>query len=144
VETAEFLGKVDLFKFLKKDALELLAAQMRLVQLPAGPIIRENDPADGLYIIKSGLARVSTSAKDEKSEAVLAVLRPGNAFGELALIDGAPRSATITALQPVECYFLPREAFLDSLGKHPEIALGMLPAVTAMVRAADKWIGSLI
>jgi len=144
VDALELLGKMDLFKHCEKDTLELLAAQMSLVNPPEGPIIKENDSPDGLYIVKSGMARVTTSAKGEKAEAVLTILRPGTAFGELGILDGAPRSATVTALQPMECYFLPREAFLTALKEHPEIALGMLPALVAMVRSADRWIADLI
>lgn len=50
----------------------------------------------------------------------------------------------MTTMEPTWCYFLPREAFLSSLEENPKIAVGMLPALAAMVRNADQWIGQLL
>lgn len=145
METAEFLGKLELFKNLKGEALERLASRLRLVSLPQGEIIRDGDAADGLYIIKSGMAKVTKGAAETVGvEAVLAILRRGNSFGEIGLIDGSPRSATVTAMNSMECYFLPRDAFLAALQESPEIALAMLPALAAMVRSANQWVAQVI
>ena len=141
-ESLELLGTVDLFKQVHPVALEGLAAKMQLMSFPEGPIIKENDRSDGLYIIKSGFARVTKSDESRGLEAVLSILRPGNSFGELGLVDGLPRSATVTAMQPVECYFLRRDAFLTALDEHPEIAVALLLAIAGMVRSADRWLAS--
>jgi len=137
-QIAEFLGKVDLFKNLRREALEILATRVHLVSLPDGHVLRENDPTDGLYIIKSGMARVTKPAGTGKLQVDLATLRRGNAFGEIGLIDGLPRSANVTATEPMECYYLPRPVFLTAMEENPEIAVGMLPALAAMVRNADQ------
>jgi CRP/FNR family cyclic AMP-dependent transcriptional regulator len=137
-QKAEFLAKVELFKHLDKDTLEKLATRVHLVSLPAGHVLRENEPTDGLYIIKSGMARVSKPAGSGDMQIDLATLHPGNSFGEIGLIDGLPRSANVTALEPLECYYLPRPVFLTAMKESPEIALGMLPAIAAMVRNADQ------
>ena len=144
METAEFLGNVELFKRVKPQALEHLATQVRLVDLPEGHIIKDSDPVDGLYIIKTGMAKVTKTADRWEGEAVLAILRRGNSFGELGLIDGLPRSANVTAMEPTQCYFLPRDNFLLALEQNPEIAAGMLPALAVMVRNADQWIAQLL
>ena len=145
METKEFLKGVDLFKFLTDSQLDRLAGSAVEVSFPEGNIIMDNDPADGLYIVKSGMAKVTKSAAETSGvEAVLAILRQGNSFGELSLIDGLPRSASVTAMGPIECYFLPRDAFLLALKETPEIALGMLPALASMVRSADQWVAQLI
>jgi len=145
-QTVEFLSKVDLFKEVKGESLERLAGQIRLVALSEGEIIfREDEPADGLYIIKSGMAKVTKWATESEGvAAVLSILRQGNSFGEIGLIDGLPRSAGVSAMGPVECYFLPRAEFLAALEENPEIALGMLPALAAMVRNADQWVAQSI
>ena len=145
-QTVEFLSKVDLFKDLKGVALERLASQLRLVTLSEGDIVfREDEPADGLYIIKSGMAKVTKWATESEGvAAVLSILRQGNSFGEIGLIDGLPRSAGVSAMGPVECYFLPRGEFLAALEDNPEIALAMLPALAAMVRKTDEWVAQLI
>ena len=132
VGPVEFLRKVELFKRLDYAELEHLGHMMRSVRLGEGQIIRDTtrDTAsvDGLYLIKSGVARVTRSSESWEAEAVLAILRQGDCFGEIGLIDGLPPSANVTAMESMECYFLPREAFLAELEKNPKIALGMLAA----------------
>ena len=142
--TAEFLAGVELFKNLEPEVLQELGSGMRMVYLLEGHIIQDNDPVDGLYIIESGMAKVTKASERGDAEAVLAILQPGSAFGEIGLIDGLPRSATVTTMEPTWCYFMPREAFLAALEEHPEIAVGMLPALAAMVRNADQWIAQLL
>ena len=145
METTEFFKGVDLFKYLSESQLERLQGLAVEVSFPEGNIIMDNDAADGLYIIKSGMAKVTKTASEASGvEAVLAILRPGNSFGEISLIDGLPRSANVAAMGPMVCYFLPRDAFLLALKEAPEIALGMLPALASMVRSADQWVAQLI
>ena len=148
VETVEFLARVDLFRRLKTSALEGLAAQVRVVHFSDGQKIqdtrRDTAPADGMYIIKTGMAKVTRTANSWEAEAVLGILRQGEWFGEIGLIDGLPPSANITAMAPMECYFLPREAFMSALENNPEIAVGMLPGLGFMVRNADQWIAQLL
>lgn len=145
METIDFFRKVDLFRFLSDGQLQRLASQARTVAFPEGNVIKDQDSADGLYIIKSGMAKVTKSATEATGvEAVLAILRQGNSFGEISLIDGLPRSANVAAMGPIECYFLSRDAFLAALRESPEIALGMLPALAGMVRSADQWVAQLI
>ena len=147
-EIIEFLRGVDLFGHLKEDVLMRMAGAAHLVYLQRGQLIRDTDrvsgSVDGLYIIKSGTAKVTKPSESKGSEAVLAILRPGHSFGEIGLIDGLPPSANVTAMEPMECYFLPRGAFLQVLNENPEIALGMLPGLSSMVRSADQWIAQLL
>ena len=144
LETVEFLGQVSVFRSLGPQVLERLAAKMFVVGLAEGPVLKENDPVDGLYVIKSGTAKVTKSAGAGGPEAVLALLHDGDSFGEIALIDGLPRSAGVVAMQPMECYFLGRDAFLGVLDKHPEMARSILHALAAMVRNADEWVAQTI
>ncbi len=144
VDTAQFLAHVELFKHLEPEILERLGSGMRMVYLVEGHIIQDNDPVDGLYIIESGRAKVTKSSQDGETEAVLAILQPGSCFGEIGLIDGLPRTATVTTMEPTWCYFLPRDAFLTALEESPQIAVGMLPALASMVRNADQWIAQLL
>lgn len=145
MEATEFLRTLDLFKQLKEEDLERLASRLNLVSLPVGLIIKDNDAADGLYIIKVGMAKVTKSSADTAGiEAVLAILRPGNSFGELSLIDGQPRSATVSAMTPLTAYFLPRDVFLSALRESPDLAMGLLQALTGMVRSANQWVAQLV
>ena len=146
--TAEFLAQVGLFRHLKEEALARLATQVRLIYLPEGHMVRDTlrdtAPTDGLYIVKSGVAKVTKPSQSWEAEAVLAILGHGNCFGEIGLLDGLPPSANVTAMEPMECYLLSRDAFLPALEENPEIALGMLPGLATMVRSADQWIAQLL
>ncbi len=151
-EKQNFLGKIDLFKGLAPKALKHLATETKLVYFPEGHLIRDTSrpetddtsDIDGLYVIKSGAAKVSTSSENGDVAAVIAILREGNWFGEIGLLDGLPPSANVAAMSPMECFFLPRRAFLEALNEYPEIAVGMLPGLGRMVRSADQWITQLL
>ena len=144
VASVEFLREVALFKRLSQETLEHLASQMRMVYLLEGPIISDEDPGQGIYIIESGMVKVTKASENGESEAVLAILQPGNSFGELSVIDGLPRSASVTTMEPTWCYLLPRDTFLTLLEETPEIAQAMLPMLATMVRNADDWIARLL
>ena len=137
-ERANFLAEVEIFQNLSKTTLERLASRVSSVSLADGHIFKENEPTDGLYIITSGMVGVTKPAGTGKAEVDLATLTRGDFFGEIGLIDGLPRSANVTAMQPTECYFLPRPFFLAVLRESPEIALSLLPTLTRMVRTADR------
>ena len=147
-----FLGKIALFKHLNPAVLDRLAADTHVVYFPEGHLIRdiarrasqESEAIDGLYVIKSGAAKVTRPSENGDIEAVVAILREGRWFGEVELIDGLPPSANVTAMNQMECYFLQRGAFLDVLRENPEIAIGMLPGLGSMVRSADQWIAQLL
>lgn len=129
-ETVESLTKVVLFRDLKKEELEVLAAQLQPLTLPARrTVIKDDDPVDGLYFIKSGTVKVvKAGGKGPGYEAVLGILKQGDSFGEIGLIDGLPRSATVIAMSPLECYFLSRDDFTAALEKYPKIAVSLFPA----------------
>ncbi len=140
METKDFLRGVDLFKYLGDNQLERLASMAVKRSIPEGIIIREQGADDGLYILESGVAQVTKSAAGAVgSEPVLATLHQGNCFGEISLIDGLPRSANVTAIGPLVCYFLPQDVFIDALIENPQIALAMLQSFASMVRSADNW-----
>ena len=145
METVEFLAKVGLFSDLQERDLHRLSTNMCQVSFPEGDIVRDNDSVDGLYIVKKGMAKVCQSSYGAAGvEAVLAILREGDSFGELALLDGLPRSVNVTAMEPVECYYLSRAAFLVALRENPRIAQSMIPTLARMVRTSDQWVGQLI
>jgi CRP-like cAMP-binding protein len=129
---------------MSQEEIKVLATRIQLVSIPSGPIFKENDPSEGLYIIKSGAASVTKSSQGSGVEAVLNLLRPGQSFGEIGLIDGLPRTATVTAMGPMECYVLGRDTFLEILDNHPRIAMSLVQSLAAMVRNADEWVARAI
>ncbi len=91
-------------------------------------VVREGEPGDALYIVIDGIVAV------ERGDAVVAQLGPGEAFGELALLDGEPRQATVRAQKPSRLLRLPRGPFDDALSAHPEIGLGLVLGLVKWLR----------
>lgn len=105
-------------------------------------ILQQNEPGDALYILLAGRVKVVLYGEDGR-EVILSVLRDGDFFGEMALIDGGPRSASVVAVEESRLIRIRRDAFLRLLREHPEMALNILQAMTRRLRLADGRIGSL-
>jgi CRP/FNR family cyclic AMP-dependent transcriptional regulator len=135
---------MSILQYLTKEEMGILAAGTRLVSIVDGPVFQENDVSDGLFIIRSGTAKVTKLSEFGKGEAVLNLLKSGDSFGEIGLVDGLPRTASVTAIGPVECWFLSRDAFLKILEGHPRIAISMMLSLAAMIRHADEWVARSI
>lgn len=131
---ADALSAVPLFGGLDEDGLEGLIRGMRVRKFRRGEtVFHVGDPGDALFIVMSGSIKITLPA-DTGDEAILATLRPGDFFGELALLDGAPRSATAIAIEPTETYILPRERFRDLIATEPVMREALLATLAAEVR----------
>ncbi len=106
-------------------------------------ILYQFDPGDSLYIVSKGKVKVVLYSKDGK-EVLLSNLGPGEFFGEMSLLDGLPRSASVVAIEDSEAIILNRRDFLELIRNHPEIALKILTELSKRLRSADQKIGSLI
>lgn len=118
------LGKGDRRRFVK-DGMVLSFA-------PGDAVVREGDPATRLYLIVKGTVRVEQAAVGE-----VATLGEGNFFGELALLERHGRSATVTAVDDVECIAVSAWEFRSTLKEHPEIALPMLEELIARLHRTE-------
>lgn len=96
-------------------------------------IFHQGDVGDSLQIVSSGRVKIVLPSA-EGEEAIIATLRPGDFFGELALLDGAPRSATAAAVEATETQALPRDAFQRALREVPELAQALLAGLTGELR----------
>ncbi len=115
------LESVPLFRELPESDLAVLAAGLRTRRHRRGEVIfHQGDPGEALHIILTGRVKIS-SPSESGVEAILATLRPGEFFGSLALLDGAPRSASATAIESTETLILPRDRFRQLLNDRPEI-----------------------
>ncbi len=106
-------------------------------------ILYQFDPGDSLYIISRGKVKVVLFSKDGK-EVLLSNLGPGEFFGEMSLLDGLPRSASVVAIEDSEVIIVNRRDFLELIRNHPEIAMRILTEMSKRLRSADQKIGSLI
>jgi len=123
VETrAGQLEQVELFKSLTNDERRALAARLRIAPFVRGEAMtRQGAEAHWLYLITRGDAEVRVSVDGKLSETI-ASLHAGDFFGEMGMMTGAPRSATVIALGDVECYRVDKDAFHDILRGRPQIA----------------------
>jgi len=125
------LSQVPLFTGLPHDACERLEAQMvRKDFAPQSVVVREGGAGDAAFVILNGLVAVRRRDKDSGLEFTLTELSAGEMFGEMALLTGKPRTATVVALEPTTCAVLERSAFEQVLGQHPMLAM-LLTAVMA-------------
>ena len=74
----------------------------------------------------------------------MALLRPDDSFEEISLIDGLPHTASVIAMGPMECYYLERQVFIETLEQNPRMALSLIRSLAAMVRTADDWVARSI
>jgi CRP-like cAMP-binding protein len=128
------LAAVPLFAGLDEEGLASLVRGMRVRRFRrAETVFHLGDPGDALFIVMSGSIKITLPA-DTGDEAILATLRPGDFFGELALLDGAPRSATAVAIEPTETYILARERFRELIATEPVMREALLATMAAEVR----------
>lgn len=136
-EPGHQLASVPLFRDLPREALDELARASRPRTYPQGQILcNEGDPGDHLIVLESGHLRVSRWGTDGE-EVVLAVMEAPAAVGELALLDGAPRDATVTAHRAVTVRFIPRTIFIDLLRREPVAVEGLLRTLAGLVRLGN-------
>ena len=127
---AEFFHGVD------TSEMQLIAEQMTEQSYADGDVVvREGDPGDRMYLLVTGTMHVYVE-RDSKI-ITYSRLQAGECFGEMALIDGAPRSATVQAETPSFCLTLSKEAFLDLLQQHPQVALRIMKDMILRLRGTN-------
>jgi CRP-like cAMP-binding protein len=128
------LRDVWLFSECTDDELERIAALAHVVEVPAGTVVvREGDPADEFSALVAGTAVVSTAEHGDVAE-----LGAGSFFGEMALLDGGERTATVTAATALVLLVLHRDAFNEALAlAMPALAPKLLTVVGRRMRALE-------
>jgi CRP-like cAMP-binding protein/di/tricarboxylate transporter len=124
VERANLLAKVELFSGLDRLMLARLAADLDPVDLVDGQaVVRQGEPGDSLYVVARGHLGVFMRPSGDDQERQVATIPPGACFGEIALLTGESRSATVRALGPVETLRLDRARFVEILRREPLMGL---------------------
>jgi CRP-like cAMP-binding protein len=133
----EALGKTVLFDGLDEHEMARLAGISREVTLePNAILFDQGDESDGLYVVTSGILRIYLTADDGR-EATINLLEDGEVIGEIALLDGLPRSAGVAALTPAKLVFIPREPFLELLDGSTKLSRQMILTLCERLRAAN-------
>lgn len=139
----EILGRVSIFSNLSREHLTLVAPTIKEQEFKKGKIIIHQDERGSMFfVMEKGLAKVTMTGKEGK-EITLSYIKPGEFFGEMSLLDGKPRSATVIATEDSRVMTLTREEFLNSIRQNPEIGIKMLEVLSDRLRYADQKIGLL-
>jgi CRP/FNR family cyclic AMP-dependent transcriptional regulator len=143
-EAADVLGATPVFSALDGPALTDLAAASRQRTYGRGQYLwYQGDLGDHMVVIGEGLAKVVlTSERGE--EAVLVTMGPHDTAGELALLDGLPRSASVVAVEPTTVLMLPRAAVQEAMSAHPEVLDAVLRRLGQLVRRLTDQTGGLV
>jgi CRP/FNR family cyclic AMP-dependent transcriptional regulator len=127
------IASVPLFESLSKRHLKKLAGLTSTVEYDAGDtVIQEGEPGDSFFVTVSGQAKVLSGGK------TLHKLIPGDHFGEISLLDGRPRSASVVAETPLSLLRLPRGSFLRLIKEDADLARALLASLARMVRRVDR------
>ena len=139
----QYLKQIPLFTHLKDAQLKAIAARCTKAQFRKGDVIfHRTDMSTELYIVNDGILK-AVLTDDEGDEIVLARFGKGDFFGELSLLDGKGRSATIVADDSSDLSVLSREVLFELIQKDPRIATGLMATLVERLRKADEMIESL-
>lgn len=133
-EPTTMLRNIPLFSDLSEPDLAVLSSHTNTKKFPKNAIIiNEGDRTDSLYVILSGKVRAFLSDEHGK-EIVLDIEGPGEYFGEIALLDEAPRSASVMTVEPCTFAIISKDDFKECLSKHPDIAINLIRELTRRIR----------
>ena len=138
LDKRRLLEQHPLFGRLEADELERLVTYMRLARYARRTVLfRKGDPGANMMVVLRGRVKVCTHSEDGK-ELVLNLFSPGEVFGEIALLDGADRTADAVALDDCELLVLERRDFIPFLRSHPDAALKLLEVLCQKLRQTSQ------
>src|SRR5713226_3164877 len=136
-EEAQSLARVPLFKRLEPQELEKLAEEIDQVNFKDGEVIfNEHDRGDSLYVIESGSVRIWVIDEDV-NEVTLAELKPGEFFGEMAVLDRGERSSSATAIVDTHLHRLSSDDFQEFLIEHPDASIDVICEIAQRMRQTN-------
>jgi CRP/FNR family transcriptional regulator, cyclic AMP receptor protein len=138
------LRRTKLFSALSEPALRALAERAVHRSFPRhGRPFHQGDPGDSLLVVASGLLKVVVTS-EEGEEMVLVTLGPGEALGELAVVDGGPRSASAEALEPTEVLVITRDTLLELAARDRALTEALLRALGGLLRRLTEQAADLV
>lgn len=142
-EHGDLIRDVPLLAKLAEEDLRALASHGKVRNHKASEVIvREGAPGDSLHVVIEGVVRVTVGSKSG-GEAIVAMLGPGEFVGDLALLDGKPRSASAIASQKTKTLVVTRHDFTSWLNERPKAAFALLEALSLRVRRTDEQLADL-
>lgn len=139
----QLLAEIELFSELAQGELAEIAKVAQLRALPTDTtIFHEGDPADAVFVVVNGRVKVVTTSSDGK-EFILSVLGAGQVFGEMGLLEVAPRSASVVSITEVELLVIKRDDFDHLLTASPTISRKLMAILSRRLRRANSKMESL-
>ncbi|MBI2862805.1 MAG: cyclic nucleotide-binding domain-containing protein [Chloroflexi bacterium] len=133
------LRKVSLFSSISLNGLSALESQGQPRAFPAGhELMRQGKPGQTMYVILKGRVRVERSHPDIQEPLVLSEMGQGEVVGEMALLDGEPRLATVTAIEDLETLEISADALTSTMLQFPDIAAALLHILSRRLRSTDE------
>jgi len=138
VDRRELLSRISIFAELSPREIDLLLEVTATKRLKEREVLfRKGDPGSQLYGVLKGRLRVSTAGAEGR-EVIFAYHGPGEVFGEIAVLDSHPRSATIVAAEPSELLTLHRRDLLPFFEEHPKVAISLAGILAARIRTLSE------
>jgi CRP/FNR family cyclic AMP-dependent transcriptional regulator len=143
VTELSFLENVPIFADLEEPELKTIEKLgLRKKYKKGNIVVLEKEMGAALFVIISGKVKIVRTDEDGR-EVILSIFGPGEFFGEMSLLDGLARSASVVALAKAELFMIHRRDFLKLLHEHPQVAISLLGELTTRLRKADTQIKSL-
>jgi len=137
-EPSEIVGRIPLFSALGAEERGLVAKLIRLRRYGARQVVvRQGDAGGALFLSISGYFKAVSTSKEGK-DVLLSIMGPGEVFGELSVLDGQPRSATVVTLEPSVLAFIERAPLLQLLEESPSLATRLLEVLAQRLRNLTK------
>ena len=137
------LARIPLLRGVAPEALDQLARRLRRRSYHRGEVIfHQGDPGDTMHLVRGGRVKVVIPS-ESGDEAVLAILGPADCFGELAIIDGGPRSASVVAMEQVETLMLGRQDFLSFFRSNMSAAEQLVVNMARIIRRVNEDVADL-
>lgn len=139
----ELLENVSLFQNVEREELDRLSSMLQPREVKRDTqIVAQDEPGDALFVIAKGRVKVAIYG-DNGREVILTLLKAGEFFGEMSLVDDLPRSANVIAQEDSLVLILRREQFREHIRNSPSTALNVMAALSRRLRRADEIIGNL-
>ena len=141
----QFLKQTPLFADIAAAPLQTIAQKIVPRYFQQGDIIfHEGDPGLFLYLVQSGQVRIFVNGQDGSETSVILFGKPGDIFGELAVIDGLTRSASAVALGATVLYTMSREDFREQMRRYPQLALNFMKVLSLRMRYNTRQMEGLV
>jgi type IV pilus assembly protein PilB len=137
-----FLQRIKLFSALSIEDCQQVVKRMKRRDFPPNQVIvREGAPGNSMFFVTSGLVEIRKKDPNTGIDFLLTEMGPGQNFGEMALLTGKPRTASVTTVQPTTCAVLEEPEFRDLLMRYPKIGLALTRILAERVEAASQQVG---